>query len=420
MTPARMTRRPTFRSDEQGSVAMIFGIAFFVFFFAAGMAIDYGRVVHYKSRIAAAVDSAALAAGKGLLDGRLSDADVIAMAQEYFNSNVDAGGDNFGDVTSLDIQVDRDSGSVSIDVIGEVPMTFTRIAGYTKINVPVSTAAKFEQKDIELGMQLDLTGSMSGSKIADLREATRDLVDILLPDGGTPNKVRIGYAPFASGINLGPYAGLVTNGRNGPSNCVYDRVGAAADSDDIPAAGAYWKGRLDVPTAQNCPGIPLLPLTDDKDTLKSVASSFVTSTTTAGQIGTNWAWNLISPKWATIWPMESVPAAYKDGKTVKAVVLMTDGEYNTFDGRCDSGGCTPYGTRGRQSNEHAKELCENMKREDVIVFTVGFMLNHPAATETLGECATSPQHYFNAENGEQLRTAFAAIATQLNNLRLTK
>lgn len=421
MTAAAKARR-TLLTDERGSVATIFGIVFFAFFFTAGMAIDYARIVHQKSRITAAIDAAALAAGKALLDGRLSDGEVIAIAQKYFTDNVDGGGETFGTINSINVKLDRNTGSVNIDVVGEVPMTFTRVAGYSTVDLPVSAAVHFDQKDIELGMQLDLTGSMCSpcSKRDDLKAATADLVDILLPDGGTANKVRIGYAPFASGINLGSYAAIATNGRSGPSNCVYDRTGSNADSDAVPGTGSYFKGRLDAPTAQNCPSTALLPLTDDKGALKSAAASFTTSTTTAGQIGTNWAWNIVSPSWSGIWPAGASPAPYRDGKTVKAVLLMTDGEYNTFDGRCDNSGCSPYGQRGTSSNQHARAMCEAMKSNDVIVFTVGFMVSHPVAIETLAACATSPQHNFKAENGVELRTAFAAIAGQLNNLRLTK
>jgi hypothetical protein len=35
-------------------------------------------------------------------------------------------------------------------------------------------------------------------------------------------------------------------------------------------------------------------------------------------------------------------------------------------------------------------------------------------------CASSTDHYFNANNGGELREAFAEIAKQLNNLRLTE
>lgn len=422
LMPAATTKRPSFAADERGAVAMMFGIIFFVFFFSAGMAIDYARIVHFKSRLAVALDAAALAAGKAMLDGRLSDSEVLAIAERYFTENVEAGGENFGTIAALNVQLDRSVGGVTIDVDAQVPMTFTRIAGYEQVNLPLSTAARFDQKDIELGMQLDLTGSMCSpcSKRDALRTATRDLIDILLPDAGTPNSVRIGFAPFSAGVNLGPYASIATDGQNGGSNCVYDRHGSNDTTDAPPSAGNFFKGLPELPGAGNCPGTRLVPLTDDKNLLKATAAGLTTGGTTAGQAGTNWAWNLISPNWSGVWPNSAIPAPYNDGHTVKAVVLMTDGEYNTFDGRCDAGGCTPYGTRGRKSNDQAKAMCQNMKQQDVIVFTVGFMLNHPAAAETLGECATSPQHYFRAENGDELRAAFAAIAVQLNNLRLTR
>ena len=163
----------------------------------------------------------------------------------------------------------------------------------------------------------------------------------------------------------------------------------------------------------------IVPLSDDKQMLKNTVAAYTTSTSTAGQLGTNWAWNLISPKWNSIWPGASTPVAYHDSQTIKAVILMTDGEYNTFDGQCDNGGCNPYGTRGQKSNAHAKAMCANMKAEGVVVYTVGFQINHPAAIDTLSTCATSADHYFKADNAAALKEAFSSIAQELNNLRLT-
>jgi hypothetical protein len=104
------------------------------------------------------------------------------------------------------------------------------------------------------------------------------------------------------------------------------------------------------------------------------------------------------------------------------VILMTDGEYNTYDGQCDTGGCTPYGPRGAKSNRIARDLCANMKKPDtgVIVYTIGFQLNHPVAIETLNQCATSAQTAYLASDGRELREAFRQIAQSLTNLRLTQ
>ncbi len=422
-----MSIRPTsiahsFQTREDGSIAIMFGLFFMALMLIMGIAIDFARTYHTSSRVSAAIDAAALAAGRALLDGRFTDDEIRAMALRYFDENTKGGGDLFGTIGAVTVQINRATGAVTIDAPVSVPTTITAITGVQKIDVPVSASVTFDQQDVEVAVQLDLTGSMCNpcTKINDLKLAAHEFVNILLPDNGTPNKIRIAFAPFASGVNVGGIAGLVTNNRNGTSNCVYDRNATNLDTDAAPGNGTYFKGRLDLPTAQACPSSRIVPLTDSKSTLHTAVNGFTTSTTTAGQVGAQWAWNLISPKWSGIWPNESRPVAYNDGKTKKYVVLMTDGEFNTFDGRCDNSGCTPYGTRGRQSNDHAKALCANMKAQGITVYTIGFMLNHPAANETLETCATSLQHVFRPQNGGQLGDAFAAIGNQINNLRLTQ
>src|SRR5690349_5526345 len=60
----------------------------------------------------------------------------------------------------VDIQVSRATGTVSIKVDSEVPMTLTAIAGFDKVNLPVNTETVFGSRDLEIGMALDITGSM--------------------------------------------------------------------------------------------------------------------------------------------------------------------------------------------------------------------------------------------------------------------
>ncbi|MGQ0674087.1 MAG: pilus assembly protein TadG-related protein [Hyphomicrobium sp.] len=414
------TIKRSFASDESGAIAILFGLMFIALTFIAGVAIDYGRIRHIESKFAAAVDAAALAGGRALLNGS-TETEAEAVALQYFLSNVGTAEEHHVTFQTPDIDVDTATGGVSISVTPVVPMTLTSVMGFNTVDVPVYASTRFEQKDIELSMQLDLTGSMCDpcSKIVALKDATLNLIDILLPDAGTPNKVRIALAPYASGVNVGSYAADVTDGRNGSTSCAYDRSGPNADTDAAPGTGDFFKGKLDLPSANNCPAHKIVPLTAEKQTLIDTVTAFTTSTTTAGQLGTNWAWNLISPNWGTIWPSDSKPVAYNDSKTLKAVILMTDGEYNTFEGRCDSSGCNPYGTRGKKSNAHAKDMCANMKAQGIVVYTVGFKVTHPAAVDTLSTCASSVDHYFLAESDGALKAAFQNIANQLNNLRLT-
>ncbi len=66
-------------------------------------------------------------------------------------------------------------------------MTLTRLAGFKTLDFPVTTAANFKQKDIEIGMALDITGSMrdhsaDGSrKIDGLKKAFETFADRLIP-----------------------------------------------------------------------------------------------------------------------------------------------------------------------------------------------------------------------------------------------
>ena len=61
-----------------------------------------------------------------------------------------------------------------------------------------------------------------------------------------------------------------------------------------------------------------------------------------------------------------------------------------------------------------------MKEQNVVVYSVGFMLDDSQAESVLRSCATSGSTFFRAENGDQLRTAFRTIAEDLMRLRLSQ
>jgi hypothetical protein len=248
------------------------------------------------------------------------------------------------------------------------------------------------------------------------------MVDILLPEGKVnPNKVRVAMAPFAAGVNAGSYFAQATNKR-GKDTCAFERDGANQATDESPTGGylktAGDKGVSD--TRDNCPsGASVTALTDEASTLKTAIGKFRTGGSTAGHLGTAWAWYLVSPKWASLWPSDSRPVEYGDTKTIKAVVLMTDGVYNTYGGSCDRG-CGNVSDQARRSQDLARKLCGNMKKEKVVVYSVGFKLDDASAQELLRECATSELTFYRAENGDELRTAFRSIAEDLMRLRLSK
>ena len=61
-----------------------------------------------------------------------------------------------------------------------------------------------------------------------------------------------------------------------------------------------------------------------------------------------------------------------------------------------------------------------MKAEGVKVYTVGLSLaDKPEATNIMNNCATDADHVYLPGNGTELKQAFADIARQVSNLRIS-
>ena len=106
-----------------------------------------------------------------------------------------------------------------------------------------------------------------------------------------------------------------------------------------------------------CPTAALMPLSDDRDALVAAVNSFKAQGWTAGHLGIQWAWNVVSDQWGGTFNGNNAPDAYnlvKQDKLIKAVVLMTDGSFNTaYHG--------DKANNGNWSKSQAIKLCDAMK-----------------------------------------------------------
>jgi Flp pilus assembly protein TadG len=426
-----LTRR--FGRDESGNVAIVFGLTAAALLLAFGIAIDVARTTNMRTRIAAAADAATLAAGRAMLDGKLNDAEIQDLAKTYVHKNLNSGS-LFGAYAEPVVSLDRDTGSVKVDVGVRVRTTVAAIAGVEELHAPVSAAAVFGQSDVEVAMALDVTGSMTeygpdgARKIDALKKAFKRFVNDLLPqhmpDG---RKVRIAVAPYSSGVNLGDYASRASGSRS-KDGCVIERTTNVAT--DAPVGrGAYFKVHEDQPQdkdntegrqAYTCPDAEVIPLTDKPDTLINAVDRYRASGSTSGHMGLQWAWNLISPNWSGFWGSDSAPDPYqrtvaennKRPELIKAVILMSDGIFNTsfYNGN---------------SASQATTLCDSIKNDveggKVLVFSIAFGNPPSQAKRTLEQCATAgPEYYADAADGKDLEAALASFANTLNRLRLTQ
>ena len=76
-------------------------------------------------------------------------------------------------------------------------------------------------------------------------------------------------------------------------------------------------------------------------------------------------------------------------------------------------------TRTQKMNERLALLCENIKKKDIVLYTVRVEVKS-GDSALLRNCATDPDKFYDVQNVSQLGAAFDAIAGSIDNLRITK
>lgn len=487
----------SFASDDRGSVAILFAFIIFALCLFVGGAVDFARWAQARHQTIAAMDAAVLAGGRMLqLNESVETAREVAL--KYYVENTKDRAPVIDDTITFDATDDNtafaamgnayiETSFLSLAHIKKLPLLDVSKAEFSKADL--DRGGKFDQP-VEISMMLDITGSMSGTKIRDLKAAAADLVNIVISDSPLANPVRIALAPFADAVRLpassigkavGSPSKIVkktsgsgnnqrTNLYNRSENCVVERAGNDRYTDAGPGSGRYvmpfraevaaiptsqgtvlidgksnttegakatvqWKSsstpsknqKTSLENAANnfasCP-IPasgeLVPLTKNKATLINRIENLPANGMTAGQIGTAWAWYMLSPNWNSLWDSSSAASAY-DGDAQKIAILMTDGEYNRqYDANGIVASSSSAAANG-DSTTQARSLCTAMKAKGITVYTVGFALGkNSTASKTLDHCATDPTMAYTADTGAQLREAFRDIALKISKLHLTQ
>ena len=188
----------------------------------------------------------------------------------------------------------------------------------------------------------------------------------------------------------------------------------------------------------------MLPLTTSQTTVQNTISN-MKATFRGGtmiNVGLAAAWWMVSPNWTGLWPSptpSTEPQAY--GKTLKVIVLMTDGQNQWYDwptgvpGQPDTShnykadaDYTGYGrlAEGRTTtnlNTSMANMCTTLKNNGITIYTIIF--NHDgsagsSATQALFQnCASDPSKYFLSITNADLLAAFQNIGQSISSLRLT-
>lgn len=163
-------------------------------------------------------------------------------------------------------------------------------------------------------------------------------------------------------------------------------------------------------------------------------------------LGMLWALRTISPLWRGMWNgvTSTRPADYTDTKTIKAIVLLTDGENESafgfmsgmgmvnFDGTtytaADMGISSTdasyvYNQTTERLNTETAQACTVARQKGILVYTVVYGLSSSdVATKNLmlGCAGNNTSRFFDTSNETELRRAFKSIARELASLRITR
>lgn len=74
---------------------------------------------------------------------------------------------------------------------------------------------------------------------------------------------------------------------------------------------------------------------------------------------------------------------------------------------------------GNEKNDNTSDICSAAKDKGVLIFTIGMDTDDPTADMALEDCASLPTYYYDVQSVD-ISNAFASIALQINQLRLTQ
>jgi Flp pilus assembly protein TadG len=196
---------------ERGAAAPVVGLCAIVLVGAVGVAIDIGRGQVAQSKLQASLDAAGLAAG-AMVSQNLSEDLLKPEAEKYLNANF--GGETIeATISDFDLELSEDGTIVTLDAEATLPTTLMRIFGKNQMTVAARSEITREMTGLEVALVLDVTGSMDDEvggtpydntkKIAALRTAGNDLVNILFGSNDEVDDLWIGVVPFSQSVNIG-------------------------------------------------------------------------------------------------------------------------------------------------------------------------------------------------------------------------
>jgi Mg-chelatase subunit ChlD len=384
----------------------------------AGIAVDMGNMYLTHTRLQAAVDAGALAGSLELpYDPDLSKGVVSKAVTDMVAANMES-----AEVT--DISAGTEIRSVNVTARAEVKMLLMEILGMADKYVEANAMAGFNK--LEVVFVIDNSGSMKGTPIDMVKQASNELADLLIPDGTTPD-TKVGLVPFRGKIRLGEdvdgYAQGCVNADGSLNQGIHEDF-----MDEYYALPYYYRSYISLDTCSSIPAV--LPLSKDKHAIVSAIDSQTATGAASGTViseGIKWGRNILTPT-----PPFTQAGDKEDFR--KIMIVLTDGD--TEDGECGGTYRASYRPNNYWTNAYfgmgvdtahcedggvlnADMLSEAQAAKDagIEIFSIRFGSSDNTDINLMKQIASSKQgtddHYFDAPSVYDIPDIFKQIGKQL-------
>lgn len=343
-------RLTTFAREEDGSVLPFSMTVIFLLMMVGGLALDVMRHEERRVAIQQTLDNSVLAAAslKQTLPPNTVVTDYFAKLgmSEYLGAVNVQSGLNFRTVTA--------------EASADTKPTFLKMLGIDEFTVNAESGAEERISNVEVSLVLDISGSMSGSRINNLRPAAKDFIDTIL-ENSEPGRATMSIVPYAAQVNLGPdlMAQFNVTAQHDKTYCVelpdstFNSIALSRTSPLIHNNHFDpWSNYQSGVNQTNCPWYStwtttalkasnnVLPISNNATVLKARVDSLVVGGNTSIDLGVKWGALLLTPtsrpitaglisRGAVSSAHAARPLDFNAAETIKVLVVMTDGSNTT-------------------------------------------------------------------------------------------
>ena len=346
----------TFGKDQTGSISIFAMTLFLLMVMMSGLAVDLMKHEQIRVRLQNTLDRCTLMAAS--LDQRLEAEAVVrdCVGKDGLASQL------------ASVKAVTGFNSRDVQTVGVAPTRpyFLPMMGIKKLDANAASAASQKINNIEIALVLDVSGSMAGARLANLKTAAKEFVATILSTN-IDNRVSITIVPYNAQVNLGADLRAKYNAVNvhgvADVNCLEIPAmayGSLALSRTLPLPMMAY---ADIATNTNTSNVAISPTdpsfakpnynsTSCKSTiantvrlpgqniatLQSQINNLQAGGNTSIMLGMKWGVTLLDPASRPMFSefvaagkipasLEGRPFAYDDPESLKIVILMTDGEH---------------------------------------------------------------------------------------------